>query len=129
MSRPVLTANARLRAVAVAALVVALSACSSSGDGKSDNSSSTVPGAGEEACVAAMQNYSTAVETIPDVDERPFQTYTLISCTRAEWLTAAEPYIASPGDVKELSDFAVGDPEKVLESMCKDRSPAPKACD
>ena len=128
MSRPVLTANARLRAVAVAALVVALSACSSSGDGKSDNSSSTVPG-GEAACVAAMQNYSTAVETIPDVDERPYQTSTLISCTRAEWLTAAKPYIASPGDVKELSDFAVGDPEKVLESMCEGRSPAPKACD
>ena len=76
-----------------------------------------------------MQNYSTAVETIPAVDERPFQTSTLISCTRAEWLTAAEPYIASPGDAKELSDFAVGDPEKVLESLCKDRSPAPRACD
>ena len=123
-----MTAKARLRAIAVAAAVVALSACSSSGDGKSDNSSSTLPGR-ESACVAAMQNYSTAVETIPDVDERPYQTSTLISCTRAEWLTAAKPYIASSGDVKELSDFAVGDPEKVLESMCKGRTPTPKACD
>ena len=129
MSRPVMTANARRRAIAVAAAVVALSACSSSGDSKSADSSSTLPGAEESACVAAMQNYSTAVETIPDVDERPYQTSTLISCTRAEWLTAAKPYIASPGDVKELSDFAVGDPEKVLESMCKGRTPTPKACD
>ena len=122
MSRPVMTANARLKAVAVAAAVVA-------DDNKSTGASSTLPDPKESACVAAMQNYSTAVETIPDVDERPYQTSTLMSCTRAEWLTATKPYIARPGDVKQLSEFAIGDPEKVLESMCKDRSPAPKACD
>jgi hypothetical protein len=129
MSHPVMTAKARLRVIAVAAAAVALSACSSSGDDKSAGSSSTLPGAEDSACVAAMQNYSMAVETIPDVDEQPFQTSALISCTREEWLKAAEPHIAASGETKELSDFAVGDPEKVLESMCKGRKPAPKACD
>jgi len=75
-----------------------------------------------------MQNYSTAIGTIPGVDQKPYQTSTLNSCTRAEWLEAITPYAATSRDDAKPTDIVTGAPDKFLESLCKDRKPTPSAC-
>jgi hypothetical protein len=122
--------TARLKVIAALAVaVVALTACSSSADKGDTNATASTSAADAKDCRAAMQNYSVAVATIPGVDEKPYQTYTLSSCTRDEWLEAIKPYSAPSRDVAQPGDIVTGAPEKFLESLCKDRKPTPKACD
>lgn len=110
----------KLTATSALALAFALGACG--GSSKTTTTLRVVP---NPRCADAMQTYSKALteyaSKTESLEEAPYREWTVMECTRDEWLIAVKGYRTGVGAI------AIAEPEKVLAAFCAD-NPGPQAC-